>query len=153
MSITVPQGYLLAGVHCRIKRDSQKPDLTLVFSETPASAAGVYTQNLVCAAPVMLGSQPHAEQSYPRGGNLFRGGQCLHGPAGIARCRGNGPYSGRRLRRQSDQALVLSTGVIGAFLPMDKIEQGISAAAVKIGKQRGLPAFRRPGHVDHGHGP
>ncbi len=54
MSITVPKGYLLAGVHCRIKRDAQKQDLTLVLSETPASAAGVYTQNLVCAAPVVL---------------------------------------------------------------------------------------------------
>ena len=48
------QGYLLAGVHCRIKRDPQKQDLTLVMSETPARAAGVYTQNLVYAAPVAL---------------------------------------------------------------------------------------------------
>src|SRR5512145_3556798 len=54
MSIRVPQGYSMAGVHCRLKRDPQKPDLTLVMSDVPASAAGVYTQNLVCAAPVEL---------------------------------------------------------------------------------------------------
>ena len=54
MAICVPKGYLLAGVHCRIKRDPHKQDLTLVMSEMPASAAGVYTQNLVYAAPVAL---------------------------------------------------------------------------------------------------
>ena len=52
MSICVPKGFLLAGVHCRIKRDPQKQDLTLVMSEEPATGAGVYTQNLVCAVPV-----------------------------------------------------------------------------------------------------
>ena len=51
MAISVPKGYLMAGVHCRIKRDPRKQDLTLVMSETPASAAGVYTQNLVSPLP------------------------------------------------------------------------------------------------------
>lgn len=50
MPIRVPQGFLLAGVHCRIKQDPQKPDLTLIMSEAPATAAGVYTQNLVRGA-------------------------------------------------------------------------------------------------------
>jgi len=54
MSITVPQGYYWPACIVASKRDSQKPDLTLVLSETPASAAGVYTRNLVCAAPVVL---------------------------------------------------------------------------------------------------
>ena len=54
MAVSVPKGYLLAGVHCRIKRDPHKQDLSLVMSESPASAAGVYTQNLVYAAPVAV---------------------------------------------------------------------------------------------------
>ena len=54
MAIRVPKGYLVAGVHCGLKRDLRKPDLTLVVSETPATAVGVYTQNLVYAAPVAL---------------------------------------------------------------------------------------------------
>ena len=58
MSIRVPQGYSLAGVHCRIKRDPQKQDFTLVMSEGPATAVGVYTQNLVCGAPVELRASP-----------------------------------------------------------------------------------------------
>ena len=50
----VPQGFSLAGVHCRIKRDPQKFDLTLVVCDRPATGVGVYTQNLVYAAPVAL---------------------------------------------------------------------------------------------------
>ena len=54
MALRVPQGFRLAGVHCGIKSDPSKPDLTLVVCDGPAAAAGVYTQNLVHAAPVAL---------------------------------------------------------------------------------------------------
>ncbi|MGB4727140.1 MAG: bifunctional ornithine acetyltransferase/N-acetylglutamate synthase, partial [Thermogutta sp.] len=54
MAVRVPKGYLVAGVHCGLKRDLRKPDLSLIVSEVPATAAGVYTQNIVCAAPVQL---------------------------------------------------------------------------------------------------
>jgi glutamate N-acetyltransferase/amino-acid N-acetyltransferase len=133
MSITVPQGYLLAGVHCRIKRDSQKPDLTLVLSETPASAAGVYTQNLVCAAPVVLDRSRTPSDRIRTVvicsgvANACTGQRGLHDAEEMAR------IAAAACGAKPDQALVLSTGVIGAFLPMDKIEQGISAAAVKLG--------------------
>jgi glutamate N-acetyltransferase/amino-acid N-acetyltransferase len=133
MSISVPKGYLLAGVHCRIKRDSQKQDLTLVLSETPAAAAGVYTQNLVCAAPVTL-DRSRTPSNRIRTvvicsgvANACTGRRGLHDAEEMAR------MAAAACGAQSDQALVLSTGVIGAFLPMDKIEQGISAAAVKLG--------------------
>ena len=55
MSISVPKGFSLAGVYCRIKRDPQKLDLSLVMSAIAgATRLGVYTQNLVYAAPVAL---------------------------------------------------------------------------------------------------
>jgi len=52
MSLSVPRGFRLAGVHCGVKKNPQKQDLTLIVSETPAVAVGVYTQNLVFAACV-----------------------------------------------------------------------------------------------------
>ena len=135
MAICVPKGYLLAGVHCRIKRDPQKQDLTLVMSETPASAAGVYTQNLVYAAPVALGPQPHAERSDSRRGDLLGRGQRLHRASGACATPRRWPgLAAAACAAEPDQALVLSTGVIGAFLPMDQIAQGIAAAAVKLGR-------------------
>ena len=50
--IAAPKGFLAAGIHCGIKHN--KKDLALVYSETPAAAAGVYTQNRVQAAPVLV---------------------------------------------------------------------------------------------------
>ena len=50
----VPIGFRLAGVHCGIKQDPAKEDLTLVVCDRPATAAAVYTQNLIVAAPVVL---------------------------------------------------------------------------------------------------
>ena len=52
MSFPIPQGFRLSGVHCGIKSSSGKLDLSLMVSDVPAAAAGVYTQNLVFAAPV-----------------------------------------------------------------------------------------------------
>ena len=135
MAIGVPKGYLLAGVHCRIKRDPHKQDLTLVMSETPASAAGVYTQNLVCAAPVTL-DRSRTPSDRIRAVVICSGvANACTGERGLRDAEEMARLAGGRLRRpKPDQALVLSTGVIGAFLPMDRIAQGISAAAVKLGR-------------------
>ena len=54
MSLFIPQGYRFAGVYCGVKRNTSKLDLSLVVSDRPAVAAGVYTQNRVFAAPVAL---------------------------------------------------------------------------------------------------
>jgi len=52
MSHLLPRGFRFAGMHCGIKQDLKREDLALVVSDVPASAAGVYTKNLICAAPV-----------------------------------------------------------------------------------------------------
>jgi glutamate N-acetyltransferase/amino-acid N-acetyltransferase len=133
MVVSIPKGYLMAGVHCRIKRDPQKQDLTLVMSETPASAAGVYTQNLVYAAPVAL------DRSRTPSGEIRAVVVCsgvanaCTGERGLRDAERMAELAAAACSAKSEQALVLSTGVIGSFLPMEKIEQGISAAAVKLG--------------------
>jgi len=133
MAIRVPKGYLLAGVHCRIKRDPQKQDLTLVMSETPASAAGVYTQNLVYAAPVAL-DRSRTPSDRIRAVVICSGvANACTGERGLRDAEEMARQAAAACGAEADQALVLSTGVIGAFLPMDKIEQGITAAAVKMG--------------------
>ena len=133
MAIRVPKGYLLAGVHCRIKRDPQKPDLTLVMSETPASAAGVYTQNLVYAAPVAL-DRSRTPSDRIRAVVICSGvANACTGERGLRDAEEMARQAAAACGAEADQALVLSTGVIGAFLQMDKIEQGIAAAAVKMG--------------------
>ncbi len=134
MSICVPKGYLLAGVHCRIKRDRHKHDLTLVKSETPAAAAGVYTQNLVQAAPVAL-DRSRTPSDRMRAVVICSGvANACTGERGLRDAEEMARLAAVACEADADQALVLSTGVIGAFLPMDRIAQGISDAASKLGR-------------------
>jgi len=134
MAICVPKGYLLAGVHCRIKRDPQKLDLSLVMSETPAAAAGVYTRNLVYAAPVALdSSRTPSDRIRVVVMNSGNANACT-GERGLRDAHEMARLGAVACGAEAHQALVLSTGIIGEFLPMDKIEQGIAAAAVKLGR-------------------
>ena len=134
MAICVPKGFLLAGVHCRIKRDPHKQDLTLVMSETPASAAGVYTQNLVYAAPVAV-DRARTPSDRMRAVVICSGvANACTGERGLRDAEEMARLAAAACGAEPDQALVLSTGVIGAFLPMDYVSQGIAAAAVKLGR-------------------
>jgi len=134
MAICVPKGYLLAGVHCQIKGDRQKQDLTLVMSETPASAAGVYTQNLVFAAPVALDRSRTPSDRICAVVICSGVANACTGQRGLRDAEEMARLAAAACGAEPDQALVLSTGVIGTFLPMDRVAQGIAAAAVKLGR-------------------
>lgn len=134
MDIRIPLGFEMAGVHCRIKRDPQKPDLTLLVSDRPCSAAGVYTRNLVFAAPVALdSSRTPSDRIRVVVINSGNANACT-GERGLRDAQEMARLAAAAVGADAHQALVLSTGIIGEYLPMDKIEQGISAAAVKLGR-------------------
>ena len=133
MSLRVPQAFRLAGVHSKVKSVPENEDLTLVVSDVPAAGAGVYTQNLVYAAPVALDRERTP-------GDRFRAVVINSGNANA--CTGErGLDDARRMAQlaaavcgaEPDGALVLSTGIIGEYLPMDKITEGIEAAAARLG--------------------
>ena len=133
MSFDVPRGFRLTGLHCGIKRESGRFDLTLIVSDRPATAAGVYTQNRVFAAPVALDRERTPSDS-------IRAVVCNSGNANA--CTGaRGLDDAREMARlaaevcgaSAEQVLVLSTGVIGEFLPMETIAAGIAAAGKALG--------------------
>jgi len=133
MAICVPKGFRVAGVHCKIKGDPAKEDLTLVVSDGPAVAAGVYTQNLVHAAPVALDRQrTPSDRIRVVVANSGNANACT-GERGMRDAEQMGRLAAATCGARPDQALVLSTGIIGAFLPMQKIAQGIQSAAGKLG--------------------
>lgn len=55
--VCAPLGYTAAGIHCGIRKNRSKKDLALILSAVPATAAAVYTQNLVKGAPLTLTKQ------------------------------------------------------------------------------------------------
>jgi len=133
MPIEIPKGYKMAGVHCRLKKDPDKPDLALVESDRPATAAGVYTQNLVHAAPVALDRERTPSASIRAVVVNAGNANACTGRRGMDDARRMAALAAAACGAGPEEALVMSTGVIGHFLPMDKIEQGIAAAAVKLG--------------------
>lgn len=130
----VPRGFRVAGVHCGIKKDANKEDLSLFATDHPVVAAGVYTQNLVFAAPVAVDrARTPSDQIRAVVVNSGNANACT-GERGmrdaLEMCRSAAEHCGAR----AEQALVMSTGVIGVFLDLQKIEIGISAAAKRLAR-------------------
>ena len=129
VSNQLPQGFSAAGVYTGVKRNTSKLDLSLIVSDRPAIAAGVYTQNVVCGAPVELA----------RSRTPYDAARAVVINSGVANaCTGNqGMRDAQQMAAKTAEVcgldeqgvLVMSTGIIGELLPMDKIVPGIAMAA------------------------
>ena len=133
MAESLPQGYQFAGVHAGLKRNPQKQDVALIVSDRPAVAAGVFTQNLVCAAPVKLCRQRVPGDSLRAVVINSGNANACTGEQGDRDAEGMAAAAARACGIAAEQALVLSTGVIGRLMPMPTIEAGIAAAAAHLG--------------------
>jgi len=129
----VPLGFSMSGVHAGIKQDKTREDISLIKAESACTAAGVYTQNKVVAAPVILDRQrtPTAD---------IRGIVINSGNANA--CTGEqGERDAEEMTRLAaaefganpEQVLVLSTGIIGEAMPMSTIAAGIKTVANQLG--------------------
>ena len=148
-SIVAPTGFLASGVFCDIKRlgtgkgsnKGQKRDLALIVSEVPATVAGMFTTNQVCAAPVKVCveriKKGTAQVVVVNSGNA----NACTGRQGMADAREMVSFTERALGFSAGRALVGSTGRIGVTMPMDNVRAGIIEAAVELG---GTAA-----HADH----
>lgn len=133
MNTPVPRGFRLAGVSCGIKQDSSSEDLTLIVMDAPSVAAGVYTQNLVYAAPVAVDRErTPADRMRVVVVNSGNANACT-GQRGMEDAVRMAELAANSCDAEPNQALVMSTGVIGEFLPMDKIAAGIQDAATRLG--------------------
>ena len=136
--ITAPCGFKASGVHCGIKRNS--PDLALIFSKFEAIAAGMFTINKVKAAPVVI-SQKKLRRGKARAivANSGNANACT-GKKGFENANRMCKVAARELGIDPQEVLVASTGVIGEQLPIEKIEEGIKAAAKNLSSQGSLNA-------------
>ena len=142
-SVTAPQGFQAAGVFCDIKRlgtgkgsnKGQKRDLALIVSDQPATVAGTFTTNQVCAAPVKLCAarvkRGHARAVVVNSGNAnaCTGRQGLHDAEAMAEITASALNSSAANKISARDVLVASTGRIGVVLPMANVKKGILDAA------------------------
>ena len=139
MSVTAPKGFVASAVHAGIRKN-ERLDLALVRSLVPATGAGMFTVNRVQAAPVLLCkehlglAQPQAVVANSGVANAATGAQGLHDARATAR------EAAQALGLAPEQVLVLSTGVIGATLPLDNVLAGVRAAAGSLGADGGQAA-------------
>ncbi len=128
---SLPAGFRAAGVACGIKSSGGR-DLALIVADRPATAAGVYTQNRYRAAPVEWDAA-----ITPSGGvravvvNSGNANACT-GTRGWQDVREMAALTADRIGAAAEQVLVLSTGIIGEFLPMESVRSGIEAAAAGL---------------------
>jgi glutamate N-acetyltransferase/amino-acid N-acetyltransferase len=120
-------------VYSGVKRNASKLDLSLVVSDQPAVAAGVYTKNLVCAAPVKLDRERTPSESIRVVAINSGCANACTGEQGDADARQMAAWAAEAVGAQPEQALVMSTGVIGSMLPLEKIQAGIQAASRELG--------------------
>lgn len=141
--VTVPRGFRAAGVSCGIKA-SGAPDLSLVVSDAPAAAAGVFTTNLAAAAPVLI-SREHLARSRGRGRAIVINSGCANactGPDGMEHARAMAQQTAAAIGCDVQDVLVASTGVIGVKLEMTKVNKGITCAAGRLSSSGGADAAR-----------
>jgi glutamate N-acetyltransferase/amino-acid N-acetyltransferase len=124
--VTAPRGFLAGGIACGIKKE-QQADVALIYSETPAQAAGLFTTNLVQAAPVQL-SKEHIKSGTARAviANSGNANACV-GPEGAAAALTMANAAAQFLNIDPAEVLVASTGVIGASLPVERITATLAA--------------------------
>jgi len=119
------RGYRFAGIHCGIRADKDRSDLAVVVSDRTASAAGVFTQNRVRAAPVRV-CQERLPRPDARGVIICSGNaNACTGQQGLDDARRMCAVAAEAARCAPEQFLVCSTGVIGRHLPMAAVEPGI----------------------------
>jgi glutamate N-acetyltransferase / amino-acid N-acetyltransferase len=138
MSVTAPRGFVASGVHCGIRASA--PDLALVRSLARATGAAMWTENRVQAAPVKI-SREHLELAQPQAVVANSGvANAATGRQGELDAKATAAEAGRLLDLPAEEVLVLSTGVIGVPLPVDKVLRGLEQAAGELSGNGGEAA-------------
>ena len=132
--LCAPQGFLAAGVHAGLKK--YKKDIALIVSEQPARSAGVFTQSRTVAACVVVDKEQLKKSATARAIIVNSGNaNACTGKRGLKNTYQTISTASAALGIPQSQILVSSTGVIGQFLPMDKITLGIFEAAKHLHKE------------------
>ncbi len=138
MSVTAAKGFVASGVAAKIRREGK--DLAIVRSVTPATGGAMFTRNKVQAACLQV-DREHLALAEPQAVVINSGiANAATGAGGKADALATAAEAARQLRLDTAQVLVLSTGVIGQRLPMERVLAGVGAAAAALSEGGGADA-------------
>jgi len=134
--ITYPLGFKASGVSCGIKKGGKK-DLAVIYSDVPAVAAGMFTTNKFKAAPVLLDLK-HLKRGEAQVIVINSGcANACTGKRGEEDAQKMASRTAQTLGIKNEEVLVASTGVIGEYLPLKKIESGIKKGVKELSYKGG----------------
>ncbi|MDX9753011.1 MAG: bifunctional glutamate N-acetyltransferase/amino-acid acetyltransferase ArgJ [bacterium] len=135
-SVTTPRGFKAAGIACGIKK-SGKLDLGLLVSQVRCTAAGVFTTNVVKGSSLLVTrdnlSDGHAQALLVNSGNA----NACNGERGLLDARELARITGRLLDIPNQDILPNSTGVIGEYLPLPRLRDGIESLVPLLSEEGG----------------
>ncbi len=141
--VTAPQGFLAGAVYAGIKdpnAKSEKPDVAIIYSETPCASAACFTKNKFCAAPVLLGREVlktgTAQAIVINSGNA----NAATGEQGIKDAKAIEEAAEKLLGLGDNDVFVCSTGVIGKRLPYERVISGVERIVPTLNKEQGTDA-------------
>ena len=139
--LCAPAGFRANGIHCGIRANRTKPDLALVVSDAPASAAAVYTTNLVKGAPLLV-TQEHLSNGRARAIICNSGNANTCNADGLDIARAMCALVREHTGVPEEDVIVASTGVIGEPLPLAPIEAGMAALAAGLSREGNAAAVQ-----------
>ena len=140
--VTSARGFKAAGIHAGFRRNPHRLDFALVVADEPCAAAGTFTQNVFCAAPVILSREHLARTEGTARVVIVNSGiaNAATGSIGLETARESARHAAEAVGCTADEVLVASTGVIGQHLSLEPFDEGLPAA------RAALAATRDAGH-------
>ena len=134
--VCAAKGFLANGIHCGIRKNRTKRDIALIYSETPATAAAVYTTNLVKGAPLTV-TKEHISDGYAQAVICNSGNANTCNANGIEIAEQMSDLLAAEMGIKANDVVVASTGVIGQPLDIEPIKNGIPALVEGLSKDGG----------------
>ena len=144
--VTAAKGFRAAGIHAGFRKDPERLDMAMVVADEPVAAAGTFTRNRFCAAPVQVSRENlNGGRGFGRvQGLVVNSGNAnaATGEPGLETARETCEIASQILGCEREQVLVASTGVIGQELGIETFETGIPAAVEALSAAGGADAAR-----------
>ena len=137
--VCAAKGFTANGIHCGIRKNHSKKDLALILSAVPASAAAVYTTNLVKGAPLTV-TKNHIANGMAQAVICNSGNANTCNANGIEIAEAMSDLVAKQLNVEASDVIVASTGVIGQPLSIDPIAAGMEALAAGLSENGGKAA-------------
>ena len=134
--VCAAKGFKASGIHCGIRKNKEKKDLSLIFSELSASASAVYTTNLVKGAPLTV-TKNHLQNGKAQAIICNSGNANTCNANGIEIAEKTCELLAKELNIPQDDVIVASTGVIGQKLDITPIAKNIPSLVKSLSKDGG----------------